>query len=63
MPIYEYKCRECGTDFEEIVSVNAVENPPCPSCHSNETEKKMSVFCGAGSSGNSGTSGGSSGFS
>ncbi len=44
MPIYEYKCKDCDNDFEEIVSVNTQENPPCPKCCSNNTEKKMSVF-------------------
>ena len=62
MPIYEYRCLDCGADFEEIVSVNAQVNPPCPSCHSNNTEKKMSVFCGISNSGNSGTSCNSSMF-
>ncbi|MBD3393384.1 MAG: zinc ribbon domain-containing protein [Chitinivibrionales bacterium] len=56
MPMYEYKCRDCGADFEELVSINAKENPSCPKCHSAQTEKKMSVFgstggCASGSSG------------
>lgn len=41
MPIYEYRCSKCGTDFEEIVGSNA-PSPSCPSCHSPKTEKLMS---------------------
>lgn len=62
MPIYEYTCQECGTDFEELVNINARDNPPCPSCDSHKTEKKMSVFGGIGGSGCSDTSGSSSKF-
>ncbi len=63
MPIYEYKCQDCGTDFEEIVSVSAERNPQCPSCHSTKTEKKISIFGSfSGSKGNA-SSCSSSGFS
>ncbi|WP_432735793.1 FmdB family zinc ribbon protein [Maridesulfovibrio sp. FT414] len=41
MPIYEYKCLECGSVCEEISRVNG--NPgPCPSCGSENREKLMS---------------------
>ena len=56
MPIYEYRCLDCGADFEEIVPVNAQNNPPCPSCRSDKTEKKMSAFCSIGNSGKGQTS-------
>lgn len=33
MPIYEYKCEGCGTEFEEIVkSVYREDNQTCPEC-------------------------------
>jgi len=57
MPLYEYHCRECGNDYEELVSLHATESPPCPSCSSEDTEKKMSLFGGIG-----GGCGGNSGF-
>ncbi|NDV28495.1 zinc ribbon domain-containing protein [Desulfovibrio sp. JC010] len=41
MPIYEYKCRECGAVYEELVSAGA-ESAPCPSCGKNSGEKLMS---------------------
>ena len=41
MPIYEYRCQKCGSDFEEIVGANDLA-PPCPSCHSDKTQKLIS---------------------
>ncbi|OGD67828.1 hypothetical protein A3F08_01545 [Candidatus Berkelbacteria bacterium RIFCSPHIGHO2_12_FULL_36_9] len=41
MPIYEYKCKECHSRFEELVKVNS-EDPICPHCKSDETEKQLS---------------------
>jgi putative FmdB family regulatory protein len=42
MPLYEYKCTDCSTNFETLVfsSDEAVE---CPQCESVEVEKQMSV--------------------
>ncbi|WP_319778032.1 zinc ribbon domain-containing protein [Maridesulfovibrio sp.] len=44
MPIYEYKCNECGHEFEELVSSTSVETPACPKCESPDTEKMLSSF-------------------
>ncbi len=44
MPIYEYRCTKCGTDFEEIVGTGDPA-PACPSCHSAKTEKLLSKAC------------------
>jgi putative FmdB family regulatory protein len=46
MPIYEYACSKCGQEFETLVRSGAV--PDCPSCHSTDLEKKLSVFATAG---------------
>ncbi|MFP4416794.1 MAG: FmdB family zinc ribbon protein [Chitinivibrionales bacterium] len=46
MPIYEYRCKSCGKDFEELVTRDSGQPLPCPSCESNDTEKLMSVFGG-----------------
>ena len=61
MPLYEFKCEACGKEFEELVSLRAATNPPCPSCGAEKVEKKLSVFGSLGSS--SGGSCGKSGFS
>lgn len=37
MPIYEYKCRKCGHQFEKIVKIS--ETPDCESCQSSDLEK------------------------
>jgi putative FmdB family regulatory protein len=43
MPIFEYKCKKCGKEFEELVR-NSEEKINCPKCESPKVEKKMSVF-------------------
>ncbi len=34
MPLYEYRCSECGYRFEKIESFNADHSPVCPKCGS-----------------------------
>jgi putative FmdB family regulatory protein len=42
MPIYEYLCQECGSEFELLVrSETKLE---CPTCQSDQLEKQLSVF-------------------
>ena len=48
MPIYEYACHGCGHDFETLVRGDAV--PECPTCHSTDLGKKLSVFATGGAS-------------
>jgi putative FmdB family regulatory protein len=42
MPIFEYLCDDCGTEFEELV-FDRDECPPCPKCASTSTSKLMSA--------------------
>ncbi len=42
MPIYDYSCRGCGTTFELLVRGER-KPPTCPSCESQEVERKLSV--------------------
>jgi putative FmdB family regulatory protein len=62
VPIYEYRCRECGEDYEMLVSLVSKELPPCPKCGSEKVNKQMSLFGSARSDGSGGSSCGSSGF-
>jgi putative FmdB family regulatory protein len=47
MPIYEYACHQCGHEFEALVRSNTV--PECPTCHSTDLDKQLSVFATAAS--------------
>ena len=44
MPIYEFKCESCGTDFERLVFASDSDAVTCPICGSHQTYKVMSVF-------------------
>lgn len=42
MPIYEYECRACGSQFELLVL--PATKPACPSCQSDKLERMLSMF-------------------
>ncbi|MBL7074237.1 zinc ribbon domain-containing protein [candidate division KSB1 bacterium] len=45
MPIFEYKCRQCGEKFEELIFSSQGEGGVgCPHCGSGEVEKCPSLF-------------------
>ena len=53
MPIYEYKCRDCGDKFEKLVRWGAGgEEIQCPACDSPQVARQISapVFIGGGGS-------------
>jgi putative FmdB family regulatory protein len=41
VPLYEYVCRKCSHQFEELVFGDA--KPSCPSCQSSDLERLLSV--------------------
>ncbi|MDR2489548.1 MAG: zinc ribbon domain-containing protein [Desulfovibrio sp.] len=43
MPIYEYKCPQCTTEFEELVFGG--DTPACPSCGAKNSERLLSCAC------------------
>ena len=45
MPIYEYKCQDCGTKFEKLVrrSSDSAELE-CPSCGQRRLNQELSTF-------------------
>lgn len=68
MPIYEYKCQECGKRFEALRSIKDADIPiQCEGCHSTKTHRIASacfskvsgVSASSGAGGCSGCSGGS----
>ena len=40
MPIYEYECRGCGREFEQLVRTGDV--PASPSCHGQDLQRLLS---------------------
>jgi putative FmdB family regulatory protein len=45
MPLFEFICGKCGSQFELLVrSSSAVDGVVCPSCQSIEVKKKVSTF-------------------
>ena len=45
MPLYEYKCSDCGHVFEELVGKTVPDGSPlCPACRSDNTERMFSTF-------------------
>jgi len=43
MPIYEYRCEDCGTKFEKLVR-RATDEPVCPSCGQKHLQQELSTF-------------------
>ncbi|MFN0179215.1 MAG: FmdB family zinc ribbon protein [Gemmatimonadales bacterium] len=41
MPIYEYRCDQCGKAFEELVFAST--KVACPSCRATRVTKQLSV--------------------
>ena len=48
MPIYEYSCRGCDQNFEQLI-LSSAEKVKCPKCGSGKVEKQLSVFSSRGS--------------
>ena len=45
MPIYEYRCEECGETFDKFVrSMRTNFQVECPQCHSKRCKKSISLF-------------------
>jgi putative FmdB family regulatory protein len=42
VPIFEYRCRGCGSRFELLV-LSSSPTPTCPSCRSEDLEKLISA--------------------
>ena len=42
MPIFDFRCKGCGHDFEALVRHH--DAPACPSCRSHDLERLLSSF-------------------
>ena len=44
MPIYEYRCDDCGTKFEKLVRRSDSDAIQCPSCGEKHLTQQLSTF-------------------
>ncbi|MCD6521239.1 zinc ribbon domain-containing protein [Candidatus Calescamantes bacterium] len=45
MPIYTFKCKKCGNEFELLVGISSNKmGQKCPKCGSKEIERLLSSF-------------------
>jgi putative FmdB family regulatory protein len=52
VPLYEYRCPECGSRFEVLQRVGqGPEGLACPSCGKTGVEKEYSTFAGSAAGG------------
>lgn len=62
MPLYEYRCPECGHRFEILQRMGeGAEGLTCPRCGAAKVEKQFSTFASTTVGGGSATSGGGCG--
>jgi putative FmdB family regulatory protein len=59
MPIFEYVCEGCDSQFEKYVRVSG-ESVSCPECQGQQVEKQFSTFAFTGTGGAGRASAGSS---
>ena len=51
MPLYEYRCKKCGKQFERLRRMqDADREQECPECLSQEIERLVSTFAAGGCS-------------
>lgn len=51
MPLYEYRCEDCGGRFDRLQSA-AAGAPSCPTCGSASVRRLISLIAGLGGNGN-----------
>jgi len=55
MPVYEYRCQQCGEKFEKLLSRTQRDKPgPYPHCGSRRSRRLMSMFVGHSAGGSLG---------
>jgi putative FmdB family regulatory protein len=47
MPVFEYRCRACKSEFERLVPVREADAQNCPQCQSPEVSRLLSLFAPA----------------
>ena len=50
MPLYEYRCQDCGEKFEKLTRIGSRDQEvTCPLCGSSRTKRAISLCATAGS--------------
>ena len=49
MPIYEYRCEECGKRSSSLLASYSSPDPPCPHCGKSSLRRLVSTFATIGS--------------
>jgi putative FmdB family regulatory protein len=44
VPVYEFRCLTCETEFEELVRLNDGQDVACPHCGGRSLKRLMSAF-------------------
>jgi putative FmdB family regulatory protein len=44
MPIFEFVCKDCEQQFEDLIFGTKLDGVVCPTCGSDRVRKKMSTF-------------------
>jgi putative FmdB family regulatory protein len=44
MPLYDFRCRACGAEFEAMAPFGG--SAPCPECHTGDAERLLRPFAG-----------------
>src|SRR5262245_40322960 len=44
MPLFDFRCRSCGHEFEALVRPQDAAPPACPSCKSADLERQLATF-------------------
>ncbi len=57
MPMYDYRCPQCQTTFEQLVSFSKADEVPCPRCGYQYGQRRISKIAirTSGSGGNTGS--------
>lgn len=48
MPTYQYRCKQCGAEFEKVQSFSDDSTPKCPSCGTRSKKNISKVFGAVG---------------
>ena len=63
MPLFEFTCKKCGHNFEDLVTIADLNDGKvkCPACNSKRVERGFSAFATGGSGLGGGLVGGGGG--